>query len=70
MENGNTEMSFQEDLMYQWGSRKAHNGCTPTKTSAAARSTPSILDEPIVSAVRPGAKYTESEMQQAVVREF
>ena len=62
--------SFHEDSMYQWSGRKPstpnlRNG-SPSKIGQSWKMASPSSESP--SSVRSGAKYTEAEMQQALVR--
>ena len=68
---------FRDDVMYQWSCKsdsvvstpiKINNGWKLTSPFTSSGSTPAGHDEGLASSNKPGAKYTEAEQQQALMK--
>ena len=76
----NNEISFRDDMMYQWSCRSEVSSTNnPAKVSNNGRKfneltfssislTSEKSDEGLASSNKPGAKYTEAEQQQALMK--
>ena len=71
------EISFRDDVMYQWSCKSESIAGTPIRNNSSWKlssnlpangSTPSGVDEELASSNKPGAKYTEAEYQQALMK--
>ena len=68
------EISFRDDVMYQWSCKAESMTATPIRNNNSWKqlhvtgSMPPGAEEEVASSNKPGAKYTEAEFQQALMK--
>ena len=68
------EISFRDEVMYQWSCKAESMTTTPIRNNNSWKqlhvtgSMPPGAEEEVASSNKPGAKYTEAEYQQALMK--